>query len=89
MNIKTLKRFLERNPIDKEFECGICESDNTLNISKKGFHIEINIDLIKSVGLSYTHIFFETSFGRYSFLRKSNFDLLGSGKRNVLDTFYD
>ena len=61
MNKKTIELFLQRNPIDDDIE----------KRQSSDFVLEIDLDLIKTIGISSSHVFIETDFGRYSFFKKN------------------
>lgn len=69
-----IEKFLKNNPLDEIFYYQI--SLGTLMINANGIDFSIDIDDIKSIGLNYRCIIFETKFGRFEFLRKDNMDIL-------------
>lgn len=74
MNKQTIEKFLKSNQLDKKFYHQI--SLGTLMINANGMDFSIDIEDIKSIGLNYRCIIFETQFGRFEFLRKDNMDIL-------------
>lgn len=74
MNEQTIEKFLKNNQLDEIFYYQI--SLGALMINSKGIDFSISIDNIKSIGLNYRCIIFETKFGRFEFLRKDNMDIL-------------
>lgn len=85
MNKETISLFLHRNPIDDDFLYLLNETgeENILYIEgaegPRNFNFVIEIDLITAIGLDCKHVFIETKFGRYSFLKKG-IDLLNESK---------
>ena len=69
-----IEKFLKNNPLDEIFYYQI--SLGTLMINANGIDFSIDIDDMKSIGLNYRCIIFETKFGRFEFLRKDNMDIL-------------
>lgn len=71
MNKKTIELFLQRNPIDDDFFIWLInESFYIEKRQSSDFVLEIDLDLIKTIGISSSHVFIETDFGRYSFFKK-------------------
>lgn len=70
MNKQTIEKFLKSNQLDEKFYHQI--SLGALMINANGIDFSIDIDDIKSIGLNYRCIIFETQFGRFEFLRKDN-----------------
>jgi hypothetical protein len=74
MEKRVIEKFLKNNPIDDRFYYQI--SLGTLMVNANGLDFSIDIDDIKSIGLNYRCIIFETQFGRFEFLKKDNMDIL-------------
>jgi hypothetical protein len=74
MEKRVIEKFLKNNPLDEIFYYQI--SLGTLMVNANGLDFSIDIDDIKSIGLNYRCIIFETQFGRFEFLKKDNMDIL-------------
>jgi len=74
MEKRVIEKFLKNNPIDDRFYYQI--SLGTLMVNANGLDFSIDIDDIKSIGLNYMNIFFETKFGRFEFRRAEKLDIL-------------
>jgi len=74
MEKRVIEKFLKNNPVDEIFHHQI--SLDVLMINSKGIDFSIDIDDIKSIGLNYMNIFFETKFGRFEFKRAEKLDIL-------------
>lgn len=85
MDKKTFRLFLQRNPINDDFLLFL-NNENILYIEGPNkFITKLNFAEITAIGLDSKHIFIETKFGRYSFLKKEDtfFNRVIKNKNNI------
>ena len=81
MNKAIIEKFLKNNPLDSMYNLQI--SLDTLMISSNFpiINFSVEIDSIKSMGINYKNIFFESEFGKFEFMKEDSFKRL---KRNII-----